>query len=102
MFARVVSGARSVNIVKRASGTLVFTVASLALVTLTMLSVEDVSKRPGSALVCPMWRGSTVTAAQKTRSLSRMNGGQDQSCQHGRSPSIMLTAASLASLALRT
>ena len=72
MFARVVSGARSVNIVKRASGTLVFTVASLALVTLTMPSVEDVSKRQDSALVCPMWRESTAMGAQRTISSYRM------------------------------
>ena len=101
-FARTVSEDRSARTVSMDIGTSAPMDVSSVLVTLIMLSGEAVTRPLASAHVCPMWRGSTATVAQKITSLFRTSGGQDLSCQLGRSPLNMLTAASLVSPALLT
>ena len=101
-FARTVSEDRSARTVSMDIGTSAPMDVSSVPVTLIMLSGEVVTRRLASAHVCPMWRGSTATVAQRITSSFRTSGGQDPSCQLGRRPLNMLTAASLVSPALRT
>ena len=101
-FARTVSEDRSARTVSMDIGTSAPMDVSSVLVTLIMLSGEAVTRRLASAHVCPMWRGSTATVAQRITSSFRTSGGQDPSCRLGRSPSNMLTVASLVSPALLT
>ena len=101
-FARTVSEDRSARTVSMDIGTSAPMDVSSVPVTLIMLSGEAVTRRLASAHVCPMWRGSTATVAQRITSSFRTSGGQDPSCQLGRSPLNMLTVASLVSPALRT
>ena len=101
-FARTVSEDRSARTVSMDIGTSAPMDVSSVLVTLIMLSGEAVTRRLASAHVCPMWRGSTATVAQRITSSFRTSGGQDPSCQLGRSPLNMLTVASLVSPALLT